>query len=63
MSKSIKVSDQVFETIQKYQGPRESYSSVIERALSVFVTITEVKETLGPSHYLMQRPKEVEVTK
>jgi len=55
MSKSIKVTDQVYKTIKKYMGPQESYSHVIERALSVFETISEVSETLGPAHYLKEK--------
>ena len=58
MSHSIKITDKVYAIIQKYQSPRESYSSVIERALSVFETIDEIKETLGPGHYLMGKQKE-----
>jgi len=58
MSHSIKISDRVYQLIQKYQGPREPYSHVIERAFSVFETISEVKATLGPSHHLAERPKE-----
>lgn len=41
MSKSIKVSDEVFHELQKYQGPRESYSHVIERALAAWRAIDE----------------------
>jgi len=58
MSRSIKVTDEVYRTIRKYMGAQESYSHVIERAFSVFETITEVKNTLGPSHYLMERRKQ-----
>ncbi len=57
MSHKISVTDKVYDTIRKFQGPREPYSHVIERAFSVFETIQEVKDTLGPEHYLTQRPK------
>lgn len=43
MSKSIKVSDSVYQTIQKYQEKRESYSHVIERAFNAWETIELIK--------------------
>lgn len=58
MSHSIKVTDKVYATIMKYMGPQESFSSVIERALSVFEEISAIKETLGPAHYLIGKQKE-----
>lgn len=39
MSKSIKVSDDVFERLQRLQGPRESYSEVIDRCMSTVETL------------------------
>ena len=55
MSKSIKVSDEVYQTIKQFMGPQESYSHVIERALSVFVALSEASKTLGPAHYLKEK--------
>lgn len=35
MSQTIRVTDDVFRRLQKLQGPRETYSDVVERLLSV----------------------------
>ena len=43
MSHSIKVSDAVFLIIQKYQGPRESYSHCILRAFEGFITLDAIR--------------------
>ena len=43
MSKSIKVTDKVYETIKGYMGPQESYSHVIERAFDAWETIDRIK--------------------
>ena len=43
MSKSIKVSELVFKRIQHYQGPRESYSHVIERMSDAWETLEAIK--------------------
>lgn len=59
MGKQIRVSDDVYERLQKLQGPRESYSEVIERAISIIEIIKDVPPMLGPRHYLRERPKEV----
>lgn len=59
MSKQIRVSDDVYTRLQKLQGPRESYSQVIDRAISIVEIIKDVPSMLGPGHYLRERPKEV----
>lgn len=58
MSMTIRVSDEVYRRIQALQGPRETYSEVIDRCLSVVETVKGIRDTLGPSHYLMERPKQ-----
>lgn len=58
MSKSIKVSDDVYERLQAHQEPRESYSQLINRLLNTVEAIQAVSSTLGPSHHLMGRAKE-----
>lgn len=35
MSQTIRVTDDVFRRLQRLQGPRETYSDVVERLLSV----------------------------
>lgn len=60
MSKQIRVSNEVYERLQKLQGPRESYSQVIDRAISILEIIKDVPSMLGPRHYLRKRPEEVQ---
>lgn len=56
MSKSIKVSDEVYNDLLKMQQPRETLSEIIKRLIRVYATLFSIKETLGPSHYLNERP-------
>jgi len=58
MSKSIKVSDQVFKELQKLQEPRQTYSDVIAILIQVVTELRGVSAILGPSHYLKERPRE-----
>lgn len=58
MSKPIKIRDDQYKRLQELQGPRETYADVLERLLKVFDTVSDVRDTLGPHHYLSQRPKE-----
>lgn len=58
MSKTIKVSDEVFSDLQELQGPRETYSHVIERLVQIVKELRGVSTILGPSHYLKERPRE-----
>lgn len=48
MSKSIKVSDEVYSLILRYQGVRESQSSVIKRAFAGFVALDKIKSGEWP---------------
>jgi len=57
MSKTIRVDDQIYDRLERLIIHRETFSHVIERLLKLYDTMTEVKETLGPSHYIMERPK------
>ena len=43
MSKAIKVTDKVYALIQKYQAPRESYSSVLERVFAGWEVLDRIK--------------------
>lgn len=56
MSKSIKVSDQVYNRLLELLKPRETFSEVIQRVLKVYDTVSNVSDILGPSHYLQGRP-------
>ena len=60
MSKSIKVSEEVYQELVKEQRPRETFNEEIERFLRVYKTLFNVVETLGPSHSLMQKPEKGE---
>lgn len=52
MSRSIKVSDQVYRELRELQGPRETYSHVIERLLAIVRPIRDAAGFLGPGHDL-----------
>ena len=56
-SHSIKISDDVYRRLQRLQGPRETYSEVVERCLSIVEGVKGFTDMLGPSHYLKERPK------
>lgn len=58
MMHSIKVSDETYRKLRRLQGPRESYSKVVDRLLAIVEPLQEVKELIGPAHYLAERPKE-----
>ena len=58
MSKSIKITDAVYERLQRLQGPRESYSEVIERALNAYEKIQGILDGLPASHWMQERLKE-----
>jgi len=56
MSKSIKVSDKVYEELREIQAPRETYNEDIDRLLSTIRPLREASNILGPSYYLKERP-------
>ena len=58
MSRSIKVSDQVFKELQELQEPRDTYSEVIARLIKITKELRGVSAILGPSHYHKERPRE-----
>lgn len=55
MSKTIKVEDKVYERLDRMIIHRETFSHVIERLLKVWDKMSEVSNTLGPSHYLKSK--------
>lgn len=57
MSKRIAIRDDQYKRLQEIQEPRETYADVLERLLKVFSTVSDVRDTLGPHHYLAQRPR------
>jgi len=56
LSKTIKVEDRVYNRLEEIREKRETFSEAVERLLKVYDTIKTVSDTLGPSHYLMERP-------
>jgi len=56
LSKGIKVSDEVYNRLDKKLVHRETFSHLIERLLNLHDTITDISDTLGPSHYLKGPP-------
>jgi len=58
MSKLVRVSDGVYIALEAIREKRETFSEVVERLIKVYVTLKGVSDTLGPSHYLKERPKE-----
>jgi len=63
MSKSIKVSDEVYHRLMGMLTVRETFSQVIERLLEVYYKIESVSSTLGASHYLKRERDGTEVGK
>lgn len=57
MSHSIKVSDDVYTRLRALMGAQETYNHVIERLLAIVDPIKEISDVLGPSHFLMEKPK------
>jgi len=58
MSKSIKITNEVYQELQKLQRPREPYSNIIARTISAYKAIQGIRDGLPPSHYLLERPKQ-----
>jgi hypothetical protein len=56
MSKQIRVSDPTYLRLETVREKRETFSQVIDRLLEVYLQIKNIKDTLGPSHYLRERP-------
>ena len=56
MSKQIKLSDPTYLRLESVREKRETFSQVVDRLLEVYLQIKNIKDTLGPSHYLMERP-------
>lgn len=56
MTHCVKLSDKTYNRLRELQGPRETYDMVIGRLIFIRDTIATVGDTLGPSHYLRERP-------
>jgi len=53
MSKSIKIKDSLYDRLVEIMDKRETFSDVLTRVLRVYDTVSSVRDTLGPHHYLM----------
>lgn len=58
MSRSIKITDEVYQLIRKYQAPRESYSEVIKRMAAGFEALDETRRLFKDFPHLPERPKQ-----
>ncbi len=60
MSKQIRVSDETYRERELMMQPRESIENMLRRLLVVYREISDIKTTIGPSHYLASAkpPKE-----
>lgn len=54
MSKTIRLEDGVYIALDAIREKRETFSETVERLIRVYVTIKDVSDILGPSHYLKQ---------
>jgi len=57
MSKTIRVSDGVYVALFGIMEKGESRTKAIERLIKLYITMQNVSDNLGPSHYLKGRPK------
>ncbi len=59
MTHSIKVSDEVFQTLRQLQKPRESYNEILSRVLAAYQVIQGIRDGLPASHWLQERPHDI----
>ena len=52
MSRTIRLEERVYNDLEGIREKRETFSQAVERIIRVYVTMKEVSDTLGPSHYL-----------
>ena len=56
MSRTVRLNDGVYIALDTIREKRETFSEAVERIIRVYVTIKDVSDTLGPSHYLKGSP-------
>ena len=56
MTKLIKLHDDTYARLDEVREKRETFSQVVDRLLDLYIMLEDVSKTLGPSHYLQQRP-------
>ena len=56
MSKTIKLENSIYHRLEEVRKKRETFSEAVDRLLGVYETLMSVKTTLGPSHYLNEKP-------
>ena len=52
MPHTIRLSDEVYASLDELLQKRETFDAAVKRLLAVFKALKEVSDTLGPSHYL-----------
>ena len=56
MSKTIRLEETTYRKLEAMLRLRETFNEAVVRLLRVYDTLFSVSETLGPSHYLKERP-------
>ena len=56
MSKTVRLTDEVYIALDAVREKRETFSEAVERIIRVYATIKDVSDTLGPGHYLKGPP-------
>ena len=52
MPHTIRLSDEVYTSLEELRQKRETFDQAVRRLLAVFGALSEVAHTLGPSHPL-----------
>lgn len=59
MSRTIKLEDSVYNTLTGLMGPKETYSQVVERILTLFDKMGELRNVLEGAARYRQEQKEI----
>jgi len=52
MSKTIWLRKETYDRLDALREKRETFSEVVDRLINLYVQMSDVSKTLGPSHYL-----------
>lgn len=55
-AKTIWLREGTYNRLDALREKRETFSEAIERLIKLYATMTEVSDTLGPSHPVAERP-------
>lgn len=56
MSKQIRLTDVTYIALDALREKRETFSEVVERIIRCYNILKDASDTLGPSHFLKERP-------